>query len=183
MFVKVCGLTTTEQIDWAIELGYSAIGVMVTPKSKRYRTPEQARVLADYARGRITTFVVALTADEVAEVADAFDVVQLYEWSDRPNLAFCSSTPPEPGQTSEYFFYDASAGSGIFEEFPDWVRALPGKVVLAGGLDAGNVAATIARHRPFGVDVSSSVESAPGVKSRELMRRFKAATEAPEVLG
>ncbi|WP_280306996.1 phosphoribosylanthranilate isomerase [Nocardia neocaledoniensis] len=183
MFVKVCGLTTTEQIDWAVELGYSAIGVMVTPKSKRYRTPEQARALAEHARGRITTFVVALTADEVAEVADAFDVVQLYEWSDRPNLAFCSSTPPEPGQTSEYFFYDASAGSGIFEEFPDWVRALPGKVVLAGGLDADNVAATIARYRPFGVDVSSSVESAPGVKSRELMRRFKAATERPEVLG
>ncbi|MFI8978135.1 hypothetical protein ACIGO9_35010 [Nocardia asteroides] len=183
MFVKVCGLTTEEQIDWAVELGYSAIGVMATRKSKRYRTPEQARALADYARGRITTFAVALEAAEVTEVADAFDVVQLYRWTDLPNLAYCSAEPPAPGQTSEYFFYDASAGSGIFEEFPDWVRTLPGKVVLAGGLDPDNVAATIARHRPYGVDVSSSVESAPGVKSLDLMRRFKAATERPEVLG
>lgn len=183
MFVKVCGLTTEEQIDWAVELGYSAIGVMVTTKSKRYRTPEQARALAGYARGRISTFAVALEPAEVAEVADAFDVVQLYRWADLPNLAFCSSAPPEPGQTSEYFFYDASAGSGVFEEFPEWVRALPGKVVLAGGLDADNVADTIARHRPYGVDVSSSVETAPGVKSYELMRRFKAATERREVLG
>lgn len=182
MFVKVCGLTTEEQIDWAIELGYSAIGVMVTTKSKRYRTPAQARALADHARGRITTFAVALEAREVAEVADAFDVVQLYQWADLPNLAFCSSNPPAPEQASEYFFYDASAGSGVFEEFPDWVRAQQGRVVLAGGLDPDNVAAVIARHRPFGVDVSSSVESAPGVKSYDLMRRFKAATEGPEVL-
>ncbi|MFE3545633.1 hypothetical protein ACFXK0_21935 [Nocardia sp. NPDC059177] len=180
MFVKVCGLTTEEQIDWAVELGYSAIGVMVTAKSKRYRTPERARALAAYARGRISTFAVALEQHEVAEVADAFDVVQLYQWADLPNLAFCSSNPPEPGQTSEYFFYDASAGSGVFEEFPEWVRALPGKVVLAGGLDADNVADTIARHRPFGVDVSSSVETAPGIKSYELMRRFKGATERPK---
>ncbi|MFD3430421.1 phosphoribosylanthranilate isomerase [Nocardia fluminea] len=182
MFVKVCGLTTEEQIDWAIELGYSAIGVMTTPKSKRYRTPEQARALAGYARGRITTFAVALEASEVAEVADAFDVVQLYQWTDLPNLAFCSSKPPGPGQISEYFFYDASAGSGVFEEFPDWVRAQPGRVVLAGGLDPDNVAEVIDRHRPYGVDVSSSVETAPGVKSYDLMRRFKAATERPEVL-
>ncbi|MFC6012013.1 phosphoribosylanthranilate isomerase [Nocardia lasii] len=182
MFVKVCGLTTQQQIDWAIELGYSAIGVMVTRKSKRYRTPDQARALADYARGRIATFAVALEADEVAEVADAFDIVQLYQWTDLPNLAFCSATPPEPEQTSEYFFYDASAGSGVFEEFPDWVRAQPGRVVLAGGLDHDNVAAVIDRHHPYGVDVSSSVESAPGVKSYDLMRRFKAATERPDVL-
>ncbi|MDO3649955.1 phosphoribosylanthranilate isomerase [Nocardia mangyaensis] len=178
MFVKVCGLTTEEQIDWAVELGYSAIGVMVTPKSKRYRTPARARALADYARGRITTFVVALEATEVAEVAEAFDVVQLYQWADLPNLAFCSSTPPDPAQRSQYFFYDASAGSGIFEEFPDWVRAQPGRVVLAGGLDAANVADVIARHHPYGVDVSSSVEAAPGVKSYEAMARFAAATES-----
>ncbi len=177
MFVKVCGLTTTEQIDWAVELGYSAIGVVATPKSKRYRAPEQARALADYARDRITSFVVAFDWSEVAEIADAFDVVQLYNWTDIPNLAYCSARPPAPDQPSEYFFYDASTGSGIFEEFPDWVRAQPGKIVLAGGLDDDNVAAVIERHRPYGVDVSSSVELSPGVKSRAAMRRFKQATE------
>ncbi|APA97357.1 hypothetical protein [Nocardia seriolae] len=177
MFVKVCGLTTEEQIDWAVELGYSAIGVMGTRKSKRYRTPEQARALAAYARGRIATFVVALDRSEIADVLDEFDVVQLYNWTDLPNLAYCSANEPAPQQAYEYFFYDASVGSGTFSEFPDWLAKVPGKVVLAGGLDADNVAGVIEAHRPYGVDVSSSVELAPGVKSFDAMREFIEATK------
>ncbi|RZS38887.1 phosphoribosylanthranilate isomerase [Herbihabitans rhizosphaerae] len=180
MFVKVCGLTTEEQIDWAVDLGYSAIGVVGTPRSKRHCEHSRARVLADYARGRITTFVVALDMAEVTDLVEHFDVVQLYQWVELPNLAFCSSSEPSPGQEYEYFFYDASAGSGNYSAFPDWVRELPGQVVLAGGLNAENVAGVIADHRPFGVDVSSSVESAPGVKSYESMKRFKQAVRAAD---
>ncbi|GGK66396.1 phosphoribosylanthranilate isomerase [Nocardia camponoti] len=177
-FTKVCGLTTEEQIDWAVELGYDAIGVVGTAKSKRYREPARARELANYARAQgITSFLVAFTEDEVADAVDAFDVAQLYQWSPRANLAYASSTPPEPGQESSYFFYDASAGSGVFEEFPEWVRTVPGRLVLAGGLSADNVGALITEYAPYGVDVSSSVEIAPGVKSRDAMERFKAATE------
>lgn len=54
---------------------------------------------------------------------------------------------------------------------------MPGKVVLAGGLDADNVAGVIEAHRPYGVDVSSSVELAPGVKSFDAMREFIEATK------
>ncbi|MEC3958402.1 hypothetical protein VMT65_35585 [Nocardia sp. CDC153] len=183
MFVKVCGLTSEEQIDWAVELGYSAIGVVGTTKSKRYREPARARELAAYARGKIRSFVVAFDRSEVAEVIDDFDVVQLYRWTDLPNLAYCSAAEPDPAQGYEYFFYDASTGSGVFAEFPDWVGKVPGKLVLAGGLDAGNVAGVIAAHRPYGVDVSSSVELAPGVKSFDAMREFIEATKAATKLG
>ena len=54
MFVKVCGLSTTEQIDRAIEFGYDAIGVVTWPKSRRYCAPEQAIKLAEHARGKAT---------------------------------------------------------------------------------------------------------------------------------
>ncbi|AYF75556.1 hypothetical protein D7D52_18770 [Nocardia yunnanensis] len=175
MFAKVCGLTTEEQIDWAVELGYSAIGVVGTPKSKRYREPDRARELAAYARGRIRSFVVAFDRGEIEEVVDDFDVVQLYHWTALPNLAYCSANRPDPAQPYEYYFYDASTGSGVFAEFPDWLDTVPGKVVLAGGLNADNVAGVIEAHRPYGVDVSSSVEIAPGVKSFDAMRDFIAA--------
>lgn len=176
MFVKVCGLTTEEQIDWAVDLGYTAIGVVGTTKSKRYVEPARARELAAYARGRIESFVVAFDRSEVDEVIDDFDVIQLYHWTDLPNLAYCSAERPEPGQHCRYFFYDASHGSGVFAEFPDWLEKAPGQVVLAGGLTPDNVAEVIATHRPFGVDVSSSLETAPGIKSFDGMRRFIEAT-------
>ncbi|MEU2419531.1 hypothetical protein ABZ619_00475 [Streptomyces sp. NPDC007851] len=178
-FVKVCGLTREEQIDWAVELGYDAVGIVVTPKSKRYCPPERAVRLAGYARGRIPTFAVALTYAETAAVAGHFDTVQIYETADIPNLALASGTPPERPEALEYFFYDASAGSGVFADIPAWVADLPGRVVIAGGLDEHNVAGVVEDFGPYGVDVSSSVETAPGVKSRAKMAAFVTAARTP----
>ena len=61
MYVKICGLKETTQIDHALELGYDAIGVVAYPKSIRFCPPEKARELALYARGKIDTFVVSKT--------------------------------------------------------------------------------------------------------------------------
>ena len=74
-FVKVCGLTTRQEVDWAVALGYDAVGVVVSPKSKRYCLPETAISLADHARGRILSFVVALEYREAAGVSEHFDIV------------------------------------------------------------------------------------------------------------
>ncbi|MFJ9346099.1 hypothetical protein [Streptomyces sp. NPDC101237] len=175
VFVKVCGLTQERQIDWAVELGYDAVGIVVTPKSGRYCPPERAVALAGYARGRIPVFAVALTYAETAEVAGHVDTVQIYESADVPNLALASASPPERPEDLEYFFYDASAGSGVFAGIPDWVADVPGRVVVAGGLDEHNVARVVEAVGPYGVDVSSGVETAPGVKSREKMAAFVAA--------
>jgi phosphoribosylanthranilate isomerase len=170
-FAKVCGLSTEEQIDWAIELGYDAIGVVVHPKSPRYCPPDRARALAAYARGRIPAFVVAIHWADAKEVAQEFDVVQVYEHVPLPNLAFASKEPP-PSLPFEWFVYDASIGSGVFEEIPDWVASVPGKLLVAGGLDVTTVGKVIETLKPYGVDVSSGVESSPGVKDRDLMADY-----------
>ncbi|MEQ9946292.1 phosphoribosylanthranilate isomerase [Pectobacterium aroidearum] len=171
-FVKVCGLTTQEQIDWAIELGYDAVGIVASPRSKRYCPPGKAIELAAHARSRIHSFVVAMTSAEAAEVAGHFDTVQLYEMAAIPNLAFSSAHPPEAPELLQYFVYDASIGSGTYQEIPDWVKEVRTRVLLAGGLTADNVAGLARLHNAFGVDVSSGVESAPGVKSPEKMQAF-----------
>lgn len=176
MFIKVCGLTTEQQIDWACDLGYDAIGVVVTPRSKRYCPPERARALADHARRKgIMSFAVAYQVGEAEASASAFDVIQLYEWAPLANLAYASAARPEADQQAAYFFYDASIGSGVYADIPDWVRTVPGRVVIAGGLSVDNVESVIHRYQPYGLDVSSSLELAPGIKSEALMAEFKAA--------
>jgi len=171
-FIKICGLTTHEQIDWAIELGYDAIGIVVSPTSKRYCPPAAAISLANHARGKILSFVVALKHEDAREVSSHFDIAQLYEKADIPNLAYSSATQPEASDTYAYFFYDASIGTGVFKEIPEWVKDVPGKVVLAGGLNIENVQSTINSFSPYGIDVSSSLEISPGMKSKTMMAKF-----------
>ena len=86
MFAKVCGLKTKEQIDKAIAYGYDAIGIVTYPKSKRYCAPRKATELAEYAKGRIKSFVVGITYKDVKDVADLFDYTQIYEARQVPNL-------------------------------------------------------------------------------------------------
>ena len=171
MFVKVCGLTTKEQIDKAIAYGYDAIGIVTYAKSKRYCSDQKAMQLAGYAKGRIKSFVVGLTYGDVQNVADLFDYIQIYEARPVPNLVLASREMPAADITYEYFIYDASIGSGIFHKFPQWLKAMSGKVIVAGGLTIGNVCTVIQDIKPFGVDVSSGVEK-DGVKDFGMMQAF-----------
>ncbi|WP_022870848.1 phosphoribosylanthranilate isomerase [Yaniella halotolerans] len=172
LYVKVCGIMHVEQLDWAIELGYDAIGLMQAPKSSRLVDVETARHLAAHAAGRIETFAVGMTLDEVEPIRDAVDTIQLYEYADVPSLALASDTPPPTTDGLAYWFYDASHGTGTFSDIPEWVRDVDARVVLAGGLNPGNVAEVVARYRPDGVDVSSGVEASAGVKDYALMKAF-----------
>lgn len=176
--VKVCGLGSPEQADWAIELGYDAIGIVVSPRSKRYCPPDRARAIARHARGRIETFAVAYTLDEVGVLQHDFDIVQLYAPAPISNLAYASSEPPPSGLVCQYYFYDASIGSGIFRSIPDWVSEVRYPLYIAGGLTEENVSEIIDRFNPFGVDVSSAVEIAPRVKCKTKMERFLSATRS-----
>jgi phosphoribosylanthranilate isomerase len=171
MFVKVCGLKTTEQIDKAIEFGYDAIGVVTWPKSKRYCPPEQAMKLAAHGRGRIKTFVVGLRYEDVQAAAPAFDYVQIYEARPLANLVLASKEMPPADVVFRYFVYDASVGGGVFAPFPEWLRKITGKLLVAGGLNSENVCDVIRDIRPFGVDVSSGVEK-NGAKDFALMKNF-----------
>ena len=175
LFVKVCGITTAKQLGWAVELGYDAVGLMRAPRSKRLVDVETARDLVAAADGQIQTFAVGLTYDHVAPLQDVVDTLQLYEPADVSSLALASTTPPEDTTGLDYWFFDASHGTGTYVEIPAWVRDVRAKVVLAGGLRPDNVAEVVTKYRPDGVDVSSGVESAPGVKDYRLMRDFIAA--------
>ena len=171
MFVKVCGLKNTAQIEKAVEYGYDAIGVVTYSKSKRYCSPEKAKKLAEYAKGKIKSFVVGLSYSDVQDVAYLFDYTQIYEIKQIPNLVLASKEIPPLDINYEYFIYDASIGSGVFQKFPKWVKDMAGKVIIAGGLNKENVCSVIKDIKPFGVDVSSGVEK-DGVKDFMLMKEF-----------
>ena len=171
MFVKVCGMTSFEHIDWAVEAGYSAVGIVMHAKSPRYCDVNKARALADYARGKIAVVGVALGIEELHGIESSFDFVQLYRWADVDNLIYAGDSIPG-GKRMRHFMYDLSRGAGRFERPPEWVRERSGEIILSGGLDCGNVRDVVREYMPFGVDVSSGVESSPGTKDRQLMMEF-----------
>ena len=171
MFTKVCGLTTRQQIDKAIAYGYDAIGIVTYAKSKRYCPHAKALELAMHAKGRVKTVVVGKTYEDVKDVAHAFDYTQIHEARQVPNLILALKEMPPAAIQYDYFIYDASIGSGTFKPFPEWVKTMADKIILAGGLNPQNVCAVIKAIRPFGVDVSSGVET-QGVKDFGLMKAF-----------
>jgi len=178
LYVKVCGITTAQQLEWAIELGYDAVGFMRAPQSKRLISTETVRQLAARAARRIDTFAVGLTLEHVEPIIHEVDTVQLYEPAEVTSLALAAETPPASTEALDFLFYDASHGTGRFAAIPDWVSDIDARVVLAGGLNPDNVADVVARYRPDGVDVSSGVESSPGDKDYGLLKAFIEAARA-----
>jgi phosphoribosylanthranilate isomerase len=191
MWVKICGVTTPAAVAAALEARADAIG-FVFAESVRRVTPARAAELAAPARGRIRC--VAVTRDAAQEEIDALlaefapDVLQA-EWSDLARLrvprvldllpvvrAGCEPPDPPPARA---LFEGAVSGAGV----PcDWARARAfarrTELVLAGGLSADNVAEAIRTVSPYGVDVSSGVEAAPGIKNpQEILRFVRAARE------
>jgi phosphoribosylanthranilate isomerase len=171
MFVKVCGITSPEQIDWAIDLGYSAIGVVLHDRSIRYRPADYARELSRYARGKISTVAVGVRFDEVAECYSDFDFAQIYEHCRRDRIILAGDTE-ERSRDSALFLYDASRGSGEAGTLPSWLHDVRERLIISGGLDPVTVGGVIREYQPFGVDVSSGVESEQGVKNYKLMKQF-----------
>jgi len=171
MFVKVCGITRAEQLDWAVELGYSAAGVVLHPESSRYCGLDRAAELARHARGRISTVAVGITFSEVAPVADAFDFVQVYEYQNGERV-ICAGDSELIASDSSLFMYDSSRGTGRIGTLPAWLHDVRWKLIISGGLTSRNVAGIVREFQPFGVDVSSAVESAPGKKNYEQMKEF-----------
>ena len=165
-------------VGWAIELGYDAVGFMQAPQSKRLIDTETVRQLAARAAKRIDTFAVGLTLDHVEPIMHEVDTVQLYEPAEVNSLALASETPPAATEDLDFWFYDASHGTGRFAAIPDWVSDIDARVILAGGLNPDNVADVVARYHPDGVDVSSGVESSPGEKNYALLKAFIEAVRA-----
>ena len=192
MLVKICGLGSAEQVKAAVDAGADAVG-FVFAESVRRVTPEQAaRFAADVPPG-IKRVAVMLhpSNEEWQAVLRGFnpDVLQT-DAGDFDTLDLPDSLERWPvyreGKdatvAADTFVYEgAKSGRG---ETVDWGRAAEiarhGNMILAGGLSVANVAEAVATVRPYGVDVSSAVESAPGQKDPGLIGQFIQAARAAE---
>ena len=187
MMVKVCGITNAEDALAAVDAGVSALGFNFYLKSPRFIRPDAARVIADQVPAvlRVGVFVNE-TADFIQRCMDAsgMDVAQVYVSALPPGLrtwrarnvdvTFETSELNDPAP--EAFLLDAPAPGvhgGTGHTF-DWrlVPMVQRRIVLAGGLDASNVARAIAIAKPWGVDSCSKLESAPGRKDHKKVRDF-----------
>jgi len=195
ILVKICGLTDDEAIQAAVNAGADAVGFVFYDKSPRNLSPEKAARLAANVPANVRRIAVMLHPEATLwnEVSDALqpDVVQtdiddfsylqvadgISKW---PVLREGSIT--EKAKLPETFIYEgAQSGHG---QKVDWNAAAAvarrGHMILAGGLTIANVADAISRVAPYGVDVSSAVESQPGKKDVELIAAFVAAAKAAE---
>jgi phosphoribosylanthranilate isomerase len=192
MMVKVCGITTEEDLRAAVRAGATAVGFNFYSKSPRYVSPRQAEALATLAPAPILKVGVFVndTAASIETIAAAvgLDVAQLHGKCETPagirvwnavNVGKNFDTASLEGLPGEAILVDAPAGEefgGTGRTF-DWsrVQGLKYRLILAGGLGPDNVAAAIRQVRPWGVDACSRLEAAPGIKDHGKVREFVAA--------
>ena len=196
LLVKICGVTTAEALDAAVEAGADAVGFVFHGPSPRHLEAGQAAALAPRLPQSVQSVAVTRQVSQ-ADVDRVLDTFRPDAWqSDADDLGRVRL--PEGIERWPVFRSAGAAGAlprRIVFDGPlsgqglcaDWrcaaALALRCELLLAGGLDASNVALAIATVRPFGVDVATGVESAPGVKDAARIRAFvTAARRAAEAL-
>lgn len=196
--VKVCGITNLDDALLSVREGVDILGFNFYPGSPRYIAAVDARRIIDSLPSEVMTvgvFVNENNSDEVTRIARVagVDAVQLHgdETPDfcaslgelfvikalRVGADFSSETVARyatPAILLDAYSAKARGGTGL--QF-DWsigreVAPLVNRLFLAGGLTAENVAEAIAAVRPHSVDVCSSIESKPGIKSEEKLKAF-----------
>jgi phosphoribosylanthranilate isomerase len=195
--VKVCGITSVADARYAADQGATALGFIFYAGSPRYIRPQQAAMIA--ACVPATVLRVGLFVNESAETirnvaaAVRLNIAQLHgdetpqacaELSDlRVWKGIRIGDAFDPSRLAEYsceaFLLDAASKDGAYggtgRTFP-WGKAVEakahGKIIVAGGLDGDNVADLIRQADPWGVDACSKLESQPGVKDPEKVRRY-----------
>jgi phosphoribosylanthranilate isomerase len=202
MIVKICGITRLQDAQAAIAHGASAIGFVFWPASPRFIDPYRARQIAaalppfvaavgvfvnqsstyiDGVASVVPLTVIQLHGDEspafaeslsrpVLKAVTGLDAGAAAAWPDRVMLLVDAHDPVRRGGTGEKADWRLAAS-----------LAQKRHVFLAGGLTPDNIAGAVAEVRPFGVDVSSGVESSPGVKDpRRIAALFNAISQGQE---
>lgn len=193
MFVKICGITSARDAEQAVACGANAVGFVFWPGSPRVVDPQTAQAIAamlppfvtpvgvfvnqeaDYVNAtidRVGLGAVQLHGDEDVEYAagierpvlKAMTVVAatsraMDRWPPAVMILLDAHDPVRRGGTGQTIDWDAAAAV-----------AAGRRIVLAGGLTPDNAAEAVRRVRPFGIDVSSGVERAPGVKDHGRIR-------------
>ncbi len=202
--VKICGVTRVEDALLACALGADAIGMVMTPTSPRCVSVEHARSIRDALPAFVDAVVLthALPAERVRAIIDGVgpDLVQFHGLED---AAFCAAFGVRYlkalGMAGDLDVRaiaaeHAHAAGFVLDGHPpgqqggqgktfDWSRIpkdLARPVILAGGLNPGNVRDAIRAVRPWAVDLASGVESSPGIKDPVKLRAFFTAVHAAD---
>ena len=212
LLIKICGLSTLDTLDAALDAGADMVGFVFFPPSPRHLSLDLARELGSRVEGRALKVALSVDADDatlaasidalgpdmlqlhgketperVAEirrrfglpvmkalgVSDAADLAAIDRYAGAVDRVLLDAKPPKgatrPGGNAKAFDWRILAGAAIATPW-----------MLSGGLDPDNVNEAIAITGVTAIDVSSGVESAPGVKDRGLIadfiRRARAAT-------
>jgi phosphoribosylanthranilate isomerase len=214
LIVKICGLSTRETLDAALQAGADMVGFVFFPASPRHIGLNTAHDLGRQAKGRALKAALTVDADDatLAKVVEALqpDILQLHGKEAVARLrdikqafrlpvmkaiavettADLASLPGYAAVADRILFdarapRDATRPGGLGAVF-DWhvLENLDLKLpfMVSGGLHDGNVAEAVRVSRAGGVDVSSGVERAPGVKDPEMIRAFIRAARATEEL-
>lgn len=200
--IKICGLSTPDTLDAVVSAGADMIGLVHFSRSPRHVELDRIGALADAARGRAKIVVLTVDPDDAtlealmgtarpdylqlhgrespartAEIGQRFsvptikalgvsspqDVAAAGAYASAADLLLFDAKPPK----------DATRPGGLGATF-DWslLSAATMPFLLSGGLAPTNVGDAVRMVRPAGVDVSSGVETAPGIKDPALVRRF-----------
>lgn len=198
MIVKVCGVSTPQIAELAVESGADWIGLVFEPRSPRHVDEARAEAVMEAVGGRAGLVGVLVDPDAALcnQLADRFHLSAVQVHGDRvePSLLTETTVPVIRGmnvatEEEAYTFEWPPSGIVLLDAAPD-ADALPGgtgrrlplewaanvavhrRIVLAGGITPDNVADTVARVRPYGVDASSGLESSPGVKDPDKVRSY-----------
>lgn len=205
--VKICGITSRNDLELAVRAGADAIGLIVDVdvETSREIDPDLAVELARATPPLVTTVLVTMpdTPETTVELASRIqpDVVQIHGESTPGDLAYLSANldgdvikAVSPGEAETYetvadaLLVDSldETGAGGTGKTHDWdrtrelVEKLSAPVVLAGGLTPENVAEAVETVRPFAVDVASGVEAKAGRKDADAVASFvRRAGESP----
>ena len=210
--VKICGLSTRETLDAALDAGADLVGFVFFPPSPRHIRLETARELGRQVRDRAQKVALSVDADDatLAAIIEALqpDILQLHGHETPARVAeikrkfdreVMKALPveraadlailPDYASVADRILFDArppkgaTRPGGLGAVF-DWhlLENLDLKLpfMVSGGLHAGNVAEAIRVTRAHGVDISSGVERAPGVKDVEMIREFIRAARASQ---
>jgi phosphoribosylanthranilate isomerase len=193
--VKICGITRPEDALVAADLGADAIGLVFYPKSPRYVEASLAEEIISVIPPFMTTVALFLDArqDFIQQVLNTVPVDLLQFHGDecpadcgtfgRPYIkaigmkggvnaqAYADTYPDAQGFLLDSHAVGEAGGTG--QRF-DWasVPKLSKPVILAGGLRPENAAEAVNLARPYALDISSGVESSPGLKDKDMMQEF-----------
>ena len=193
-FMKVCGITRASDAHHAVTHGASALGFVFWPQSPRYIAPNKAAIIISELQDNIQTVgvfvdqapkeisrvvsetgisMVQLHGDESSNYAEQIQIPFLKAMT-LENAAETMANWPEP--TVMLLDANDAVKRGGTGKRIDWTRAAAvascRRVILAGGLTDINIEEAITTVRPYGVDVSSGVEDAPGIKNLNKLSCF-----------